>query len=66
VPALGLDANAGLVALARSNGALCVHQNTFDPVPFEGRWQQALLLDGNIGIGGALRAESLDYRLLVD
>ena len=52
VPALGLDANAGLVALARSNGALCVHQNTFDPVPFEGRWQQVLLLDGNIGIGG--------------
>jgi SAM-dependent methyltransferase len=52
VPALGLDANAGLVALARSNGALCVHQNAFEPVPFEGRWQQVLLLDGNIGIGG--------------
>ena len=52
VPALGLDANAGLVALARSNGALCVHQNAFESVPFEGRWQQVLLLDGNIGIGG--------------
>jgi hypothetical protein len=37
---------------ARSNGALCVHQNAFEPVPFEGRWQQVLLLDGNIGIGG--------------
>jgi SAM-dependent methyltransferase len=52
VPAMGLDANADLVALARLNGALCVHQSTFDPVPFEGRWQQVLLLDGNIGIGG--------------
>lgn len=52
VPALGLDVNADLVALARLNGALCVHQCTFDPVPFEGRWQQVLLLDGNIGIGG--------------
>lgn len=52
VPALGLDISEGLVDLARSNGALCVHQSVFEPVPFEGRWQDVLLLDGNIGIGG--------------
>lgn len=52
VPALGLDANPALVDLARANGAWCVHQSMFDPVPFEGRWRQVLLLDGNIGIGG--------------
>lgn len=52
VPALGLDANAGLVDLARTNGAWCVHQSMFDPVPFEGRWHEVLLFDGNIGIGG--------------
>ena len=52
VAALGLDISAGLVDLARRNGALCVHQSVFDPVPFEGRWGEVLLLDGNIGIGG--------------
>lgn len=50
--ALGLDANPALVDLARANGAWCVHQSLFDPVPFEGRWHEVLLLDGNIGIGG--------------
>ncbi len=50
--ALGVDASARLTELARSNGALCVHQNMFDPVPFEGRWHSVLLLDGNVGIGG--------------
>jgi SAM-dependent methyltransferase len=52
IPALGLDANGALVELARTNGAWCVHQSMFEPVPFEGRWQEVLLLDGNIGIGG--------------
>lgn len=50
--ALGLDASPRLADLARSNGALCVNQNVFDPVPFEGRWHSVLLLDGNVGIGG--------------
>ena len=52
VAALGLDISAALVDLARKNGALCVHQSIFDTVPFEGRWHEVLLLDGNIGIGG--------------
>lgn len=51
-PALGVDSSAGLVDLAWSNGALCVHQSVFDPVPFEGRWHEVILFDGNIGIGG--------------
>lgn len=50
--ALGVDVRADLVNLARRNGALCVRQNIFETVPFEGRWQEVLLLDGNIGIGG--------------
>lgn len=52
VAALGLDISAALVDLARSNGALCVHQSIFETVPFESRWHEVLLLDGNIGIGG--------------
>ena len=50
--ALGLDASPRLADLARSNGAWCVEQCVFDPVPFEGRWHSVLLLDGNVGIGG--------------
>jgi SAM-dependent methyltransferase len=30
--------------------------DVFDPLPHEGRWQTALLADGNIGIGGDPRA----------
>ncbi|MFD9359660.1 hypothetical protein [Streptomyces sp. NPDC060031] len=30
-------------------------RSVFDPLPDEGRWGTALLIDGNIGIGGAPR-----------
>lgn len=50
--ALGIDVSASAVALARSQGLPVLQASLFDPLPGEGMWQQALLLDGNIGIGG--------------
>jgi hypothetical protein len=29
-----------------------LQRSVFEPLPGEGRWQSALLLDGNVGIGG--------------
>jgi SAM-dependent methyltransferase len=52
VPALGVDVAAAAVALTRSAGALALRRSVFDRVPGAGRWQVALLADGNIGIGG--------------
>ncbi|HEX3829672.1 MAG TPA: SAM-dependent methyltransferase [Sporichthyaceae bacterium] len=52
VPALGVDVAAAAVALTRSAGALALRRSVFDRVPGAGRWQMALLADGNIGIGG--------------
>jgi SAM-dependent methyltransferase len=53
VPALGIDVAASAVALARRRGAPVLRRSVFDPLPGEGAWATALLLDGNIGIGGA-------------
>ncbi|WP_051222365.1 class I SAM-dependent methyltransferase [Conexibacter woesei] len=50
--ALGLDVSRAAVATARAGGAPVVHGNVFGPVPDAGRWRTALLLDGNLGIGG--------------
>jgi SAM-dependent methyltransferase len=52
VSALGIDVTPDAVHLARSSGALAIHRSVFDPVPGHGRWQTALLIDGNVGIGG--------------
>jgi SAM-dependent methyltransferase len=51
-PALGVDISSDLVVHARRRGGHGVVGCVFDPVPFEGRWHNALLLDGNVGIGG--------------
>ena len=40
------------VRLARAAGGIVLHRSVFDPLPGEGRWATALLLDGNVGIGG--------------
>ncbi|MBB5788553.1 class I SAM-dependent methyltransferase [Jiangella mangrovi] len=53
VPALGVDASAHAVDQARARGAAVLRHSVFDPLPGEGRWQSVLLLDGNVGIGGA-------------
>ena len=50
--ALGVDVSADAVRLTRSRGALALRRDVFEPLPGEGRWAHALLLDGNIGIGG--------------
>lgn len=50
--ALGIDTSAEAVSLACSGGTLALEQSVFSPVPQSGNWRSALLLDGNIGIGG--------------
>jgi SAM-dependent methyltransferase len=50
--ALGVDLSAIAVELARGRGARAVVGSIFDELPGSGRWRSALLLDGNIGIGG--------------
>jgi SAM-dependent methyltransferase len=52
VSALGLDLSPLAVRLARRRGADVVRGNVFGEVPRAGHWGSALLLDGNIGIGG--------------
>ena len=52
VMALGVDVSADAVALAHARGVTVLHRSVFDRLPGEGRWGSALLLDGNIGIGG--------------
>lgn len=50
--ALGIDVVPQAVELTRGRGASAVQRDVFDRVPGEGRWQSALLADGNVGIGG--------------
>lgn len=50
--ALGVDAAPGAVDIARERGAPVLQRSVFDRLPGSGRWGSALLLDGNIGIGG--------------
>ncbi|MDQ7911243.1 methyltransferase domain-containing protein [Phytohabitans sp. ZYX-F-186] len=50
--ALGIDTCPAAVRLARRRGAAALRRSVFAPLPGEGRWAHALLLDGNIGIGG--------------
>jgi len=50
--ALGVDVTPAAVCYARARGAAVVLGSVFAPVPGVGHWRTALLLDGNIGIGG--------------
>ena len=50
--ALGVDVSAAAVAHCRDAGLPVLHRSVFARLPNEGRWSGALLLDGNIGIGG--------------
>ena len=52
VKAVGVDAAPESVRTARGRGARVLHRSVFDRLPGEGRWGSALLLDGNVGIGG--------------
>lgn len=50
--ALGIDVSAAAVARTTALGGTALHRSVFDTLPGEGTWDTALLLDGNIGIGG--------------
>ena len=50
--ALGVDIAPAAVRVAR-RGAPAIEASVFDRIPGAGTWGSALLLDGNIGIGGA-------------
>ena len=50
--ALGIDVSPAAVRYARDSGLNVIEGSIFDRLPREGQWQTALLVDGNIGIGG--------------
>lgn len=52
VAALGIDITRPALDHARSAGVAVLERCVFERVPGAGRWRSALLLDGNIGIGG--------------
>ncbi|MEU5030556.1 class I SAM-dependent methyltransferase [Streptomyces milbemycinicus] len=54
--ALGIDVSEAAVARAARLGGQALCRSVFEPVPAEGRWDTALLMDGNLGIGGDPRA----------
>ncbi len=49
---LGVDASQSAIDIARRKGAPVLLRSIFERMPGAGRWGSALLLDGNIGIGG--------------
>ncbi len=52
VDALGIDVLPQALRLARRRGAPVLERSVFGDVPRAGAWTTALLLDGNVGIGG--------------
>jgi len=52
LPALGIDVTPAALRSARRRGATVLQRSVFGRVPGAGRWPSALLLDGNVGIGG--------------
>jgi SAM-dependent methyltransferase len=52
VQALGIDVSAEAVRMTRQRGGRALRRSIFDALPRTGQWGSALLLDGNIGIGG--------------
>jgi glycosyltransferase A (GT-A) superfamily protein (DUF2064 family)/SAM-dependent methyltransferase len=50
--ALGVDASGVAVAMSMSRGGPALRRWIGESLPAEGRWGTALLMDGNIGLGG--------------
>ncbi|MEW2613922.1 methyltransferase domain-containing protein [Streptomyces sp. NPDC047880] len=53
---LGIDVSGAAVEHTVRLGGQALRRSVFEPLPGEGRWDTALLMDGNIGIGGDPRA----------
>lgn len=53
---LGVDVSPTAIEIAHEAGLPALQLSVFDGLPSEGEWQTALLVDGNIGIGGDVRA----------
>jgi SAM-dependent methyltransferase len=53
---LGVDVSPTAIEIATEAGLPVLEGSVFDTMPSEGQWQTALLVDGNIGIGGDVRA----------
>ncbi|MFJ5212406.1 class I SAM-dependent methyltransferase [Streptomyces nigra] len=49
---LGIDVSEAAVARTLGLGGQALRRSVFDSLPGEGRWDTALLIDGNIGIEG--------------
>ena len=52
VPVLGVDVSVHAIERCLRRGAAVLHQDAFERLPGEGRWEHVVLADGNIGIGG--------------
>ena len=63
--ALGVDIAPAAVRVARLRGAPAIEASVFERIPGAGTWGSALLLDGNIGIGGAPDARLARLRELL-
>ncbi|MPY61015.1 class I SAM-dependent methyltransferase [Streptomyces spongiae] len=50
--ALGIDISEAAIAHTLRLGGQALWRSVFEPLPGEGRWNTALLLDENLGIGG--------------
>ncbi|CAN5407089.1 class I SAM-dependent methyltransferase [soil metagenome] len=53
IHAMGIDTSMEAIRQARERGAIAMLRDVFDHLPGEGRWDFALLADGNVGIGGS-------------
>lgn len=64
---LGVDRSPVAVSMARDRGANAIQRDIFESLPGEGRWMTALLIDGNVGIGGSpTRVVSRASELIAD
>jgi glycosyltransferase A (GT-A) superfamily protein (DUF2064 family)/SAM-dependent methyltransferase len=55
-PALGVDMSSVAVEMSMTRGGLALRRRIDEPLPAEGRWGTALLMDTNIGLGGDVAA----------
>ena len=64
--ALGIDIVTSAVSRTQERGGSALCRSVFEALPGEGRWETALLADGNLGIGGDPVALLRRLRQLLD